>query len=62
MTDDEEKCLAERRNVENTFVATSTKLEIMLCFFKKLLLYRASLAQELKKSLQVWFFLYVHVF
>ncbi len=62
MTDDEEKCLAEGRNAENTFAATPTKLEIMLRFYKELLLYCASLAQELKKSPQVWFLFYVHVF
>ncbi len=44
MTDDKEKCFAERQNAENAFAATPTKLEIMLWFFKKLLLYHASLA------------------
>lgn len=53
MTDDEEKCLAEGKNAENTFAAIPTKLEIMLRFYKEVPLYRASLAKEMNKSPQV---------
>ncbi len=50
MTNNEEKCLAKGQNAKNTFAATPTKYEIILQFFKELPLYRAFLAQKLKKS------------
>ncbi len=50
MTDDEEQCLAEGKNAENTFAAIPTKLKVMLRFYKEVPLYHALLAKELNRS------------